>query len=99
VGSSTPAIDGVRVWGISLNVNVTNARFSPAGTTASSLKAGDKVNIKGTVDSSGIITASIVHLVSAPQQNISEMHARIIELIKKIRELQQKFGLPLTPLP
>jgi len=99
VGSSTPAIDGVKVWGVSLNVNVTNAKFSSTGTTASSLKVGDKVNIKGTVDSAGTITASIVHLVSAPQQSTSEMQARIIELIKKIRELQQKFGLPLTPLP
>lgn len=100
VGSTTPVIDGIKVWGISLTVDVTNAKFIPAGTTNSNLKVGDKVNIKGTVDATGKITASIVHsLTVRQQQNITEMQTQITELIKRIRELQQKLGLPLTPLP
>lgn len=100
IGVATPAIDGVKVWGISLAVDVTNAKFIPSGTTASRLKVGDKVNIKGTIDNAGKITASIVHSLTArQQQNITGMQAQIMELIKRIRELQQKLGFPLTPLP
>lgn len=96
----TPAVDGVKVWGIKLNVDVSNAKFNPAGTTASSLNIGDKVNIKGTVNKdTGIITASIVRSLAATQQNVSGIQAQITELLKKIRELQQKLGLSLTPLP
>lgn len=100
VGTTTPVVDGVKIWGIVLTVDMTNAKFIPAGTTVSDIKVGDKVNIKGTVDNSGKITASIVHsLTVRQQQNITEIQARILELIKKIRELQQKLGLSLTPLP
>ena len=100
IGNTTPVMDGVRVWGINLSVDVGSAKFIPAGSTASSLKVGDKVNIKGTIDKdTGKITALIVHSLSTRQRNINEMQAKITELIKKIRELQQKLGLPLTPLP
>ncbi len=99
IGTATPVVDGIKVWGINLSVDVGSAKFIPAGTTASSLKVGDKVNIKGTVDGTGKITASIVHAISVRQQNIGKLQAQITELIKKIRELQQKLGLPLTPLP
>ena len=100
LGNTTPAMDGVKVWGISLKVNMGNARFTPAGTTRSSLQVGDKVNIKGTIDqASGEIQASIVHALSARNRLTDDLLGQITKLIEKIRELQQKAGLPLTPLP
>jgi len=100
IGSTTPATDGVKVWGLNLRVDRSNTKYIPAGTTASSLKVGDKVNIKGTINQdTGVISASIVHVLSKPEQTVDELKAKIRELIEKIRELQQKAGLPLTPLP
>lgn len=100
IGTATPAIDGIKIWGISLNVDVTGANFIPAGATISGLKVGDKVNIKGTINKdTGVITASTVHSLVTTQQDVVKLQLQITELIKKIRELQEKFGLPLTPLP
>ena len=100
LGNVTPTVDGVKVWGLSLKVNMGNARFTPAGTTHSSLQIGDKVNVKGTMDqSTGEIQASIVHALSARGRLTGDLLSQIRKLIEKIRELQQKAGLPLTPLP
>jgi len=100
IGTTTPAADGVKIWGINFSVDVSGAKFNPTGTTASSLKVGDKVNIKGTINKdTGIITASIVHSLATTQQNVNAIQAQITELLKRIRELQEKLGLPLTPLP
>jgi hypothetical protein len=100
ISTATPATDGVKVWGLNLRVDRSNAEYIPAGTSASSLKVGDKVNIKGTINKdTGVISASIVHLLPSPEQTINELKSKITELIERIRELQQKLGLPLTPLP
>ena len=100
IGTTTPQIDGVKVWGIDLKVNVGGAKFIPAGTVVPDLKVGDKVNIKGTIDNAtGVINASIVNALSVRQKTIEDLASQIRALIIKIRELQQKAGLPLTPLP
>ena len=100
LGNTTPTIDGVKVWGLKLEVNMANARFTPAGATHSSLQIGDKVNVKGTIDqTTGKIQASIVHALSARGRLSDDLSSQIRKLIEKIRELQQKAGLPLTPLP
>ena len=100
ITTTTPAVDGIKVWGINLKVDVGSAKFIPSGTTASSLKVGDKVNVKGTINKdTGIITTSTVHLLSKPQQNTDALLNQIRALITKIREIQQRLGLPLTPLP
>jgi hypothetical protein len=100
IGTTTPVIDGIKAWGINLKVDVGNAKFIPSGTTASSLKVGDKVNVKGTINKdTGVITASTIHSLSATQQTMDALLNQIRALIVKIRELQQKAGLPLTPLP
>jgi len=62
-GTTTPAIDEVKVWGLLLQVDMTAANFIPEGTSKENLQVGDKVNIKGTMDQqTGVITASTVHL-------------------------------------
>jgi len=100
LGNTTPAVDGVRVWGVNLKVDTGSAKFIPSGISHSALKIGDKINIKGTINKdTGIITASIVHSLATAQQNVSAIQAQITELLKRIRELQQKLGIPLTPLP
>ncbi len=100
ISTTTPQIDGVKVWGMDLKVNVGSAKFNPAGAALSDLKVGDKVNIKGTLDkNTGVINASIVNILSLNSKTIDDLTNQIRALIIKIRELQQKAGLPLTPLP
>ncbi len=100
IGTSTPQIDSIKVWGLTLSVDVANAKYIPSGTTASSIKVGDKVNVKGTINKdTGVIKADTVHALTLHQQTINDLTSRIRELIVKIRELQQLAGLPLTPLP
>ena len=90
----------VKVWGLSLAVDMGSARFHPDGASASTLKIGDKVNVKGKINSSnGVITASLVHALSSRQRFVDELFDRIVKLIERLRELQAKAGLPLTPLP
>lgn len=99
-GAVTPPVDGVKVWGLNLKVNMENANFIPPGTTRASLKVGDTVNIKGRMNKdTGVIEAATVHALSSRDRMADELFQQILRLIEKIRELQQKAGLPLTPLP
>lgn len=99
-GTTTPAIDEVKVWGLLLKVDMTAANFIPAGTNKETLKVGDTVNIRGTMDqTTGTINASTVHSISARNRLTDNILAQITKLIERLRELQQKVGLPLTPLP
>lgn len=96
IASTTMA---VRVWGLTLTVNIANARFHPAGTTASSLRVGDKVNVKGVISKdTGVIEASLVNARSHRVRLTDELSNQIRRLIERLRELQAKAGLPLTPL-
>lgn len=100
LGTTTPAIDGVQVWGLNLKVDITGAKFIPANTTRANLKVGDRLSIKGTMDgATGIIKASIVHALSSRERLLNDLFDQIVKLIERLRELQQKAGLPLTPLP
>lgn len=100
LGNATPAVDGIRVWGIDLRVDMGSARFSPRGTDRSDLQIGDKINVKGQVDEgTGVITASLVHALSSRHRLTDELFEKITKLIERLRELQEKAGLPLTPLP
>ena len=90
----------VKVWGLSLSVDITNARFIPAGVSASSLKIGDKVNVKGSINNdTGVIRAATVHGLTPRLRLADELFNQIRKLIELLRELQAKAGLPLTPLP
>lgn len=99
-GTTTPAIDEVKVWGMTLKVDMTAANFIPSGTSKETLKVGDKVNIRGTMDqATGVIKASTVHSISARKRVSDDIFAQITQLVERLRELQKKAGLPLTPLP
>lgn len=98
--TSTPALEDVKVWGMILKIDMAGANFIPSGTNKESLAVGDKVNIKGTMDQgTGVIKASTVHSISARKRVADDILAQITKLIERVRELQQKAGLPLTPLP
>lgn len=98
--TTTPGIDEVKVWGMTLKVDMTASSFIPSGTTKETLKVGDKVNIRGTMDqATGVIKASTVHSISARKRVSDDILAQITKLVERLRELQQKAGLPLTPLP
>ena len=100
LGNATPAVDGVRVWGIDLRVDMGSARFSPRGIERSDLQIGDKINVKGQIgEGTGVITASLVHALSSRYRLTDELFEKITKLIERLRELQEKAGLPLTPLP
>ena len=89
----------VKVWGLMLSVNTSGARFIPDGALAS-LRVGDKVNVKGTISAAtGAVTASVVHALSSRRRLTDELINQINRLIERLRELQQRAGLPLTPLP
>src|SRR3989344_8763344 len=99
-GTSTPGIDEVKVWGLTLKVDMTGANFIPSGTSRETLKVGDKVNIRGTMDqATAVIKASTVHSLTARQLVNDDILSQITKLIERLRELQQRAGLPLTPLP
>lgn len=99
-GTTTPAIDEIKVWGLTLKVDMTGANFIPSGTSKDTLKVGDKVNIRGTMDqTTAVIKASTVHSLSARKRVTDDILEKITKLIERLRELQQKAGLPLTPLP
>jgi hypothetical protein len=88
---------GIKVWGLSFNINTPEARFLPQG---ASPRVGDKVNIKGKIDkNTGVISANTVHLLSSRGRMIDELFRQILKLVERLREIQQKAGLPLTPLP
>ena len=90
----------VKVSGLTLAVNIGSARFLPDGSSASSLQVGTKVNVRGTINqSTGVITASTVHIRSPRPSLEDELMRKIQELIQRIREIQARLGLPLTPLP
>ncbi len=90
----------VKVWGLSLQVNIDQARFIPeATTTRSSLKVGDKVNIDGTISrDTGQVSAKRVHVLTQRQRMVDELIRKINDLIARLRELQLRAGLPQTPL-
>lgn len=97
LGSSTM---NVKAWGVTLTVNIGSARFLPSGTSASSLQVGNKVNVRGTTNqSTGVVTAATVHIRSPRPSFEDELMRKIQELIQRIREIQARLGLPLTPLP
>ena len=99
MATTTSMID-VKVWGLTLKVDTTGANFIPSGTNAETLKVGDKVNIRGTMDqATAVIKASTVHSLSARKLLNDNILSQITKLIERLRELQQKAGLPLTPLP
>ncbi|GEM_PF-4104463 len=99
-GTSTLATDEVKVWGMTLKIDMTASNFIPSGTSKATLKVGDKVNIRGTMDqATGVIKASTVHSISARKRVTDDIFSQIVKMVERLRELQQKAGLPLTPIP
>lgn len=90
----------VKSWGLSLTVNAGSASFLPSGTTIANISVGSRVNVSGNIDSAtGVITARTVRVRSPLPALSDQLFQRIIELITRIREIQARLGLPLTPLP
>lgn len=106
--SGSPSTMTVEIWKLRLNVIVDNeTRIIPEQTTSTSststlmaLAVGNKVSVKGQMSpDTGIVKASVVHDHSLRTQNVSKLQEKMRELIMKLREIQQRLGLPLTPLP
>jgi hypothetical protein len=89
----------VKAWGLSFAVNTAGAKLLPNGTTMSSIVIGSKVNIRGSINASSAVTATTVNLITPRPAIADELMKRINELIVRIREIQARLGLPLTPLP
>lgn len=92
----------VKLWGWNFTVDRSNARIvgrinlpsiaseSPSTVTSSAdLNVGDRLLVKGTVNSStGIVAASWIKNISLQQQGITDIQGRINQLLKLIQELQ-----------
>ena len=90
----------VKIWGLQMDVNIADAKITHKdnATSTVSLKIGDKVNVKGKMQSNGVIKATHIGLVQITDQRavISENIRRLIE---RLREIESRAGLPLTPFP
>lgn len=94
LGTATPFIDGVKVWGLTLQVNSTNAQYIPAGASRSDLKVGDRVNVKGTMSGdNGVVVAQKINLFTRVKFNLESLRQQIQDILQKIRELEQKLIL------
>ena len=86
----------VKIWGISLMVDISSARRVPEGVE---FKVGDKVNVLGSIDAvTGKITAKRIHNVTGRNRHNEDLLVKIRELLKKLNELQRKAGLPETQI-
>ena len=106
--SGSPSTMTVEIWKLRLNVDVSEARIIPeqntgtttSTTTAIALGIGNKVSVKGQMNpDTGVVKAKVVHDHSLRRQNVSKLQEKMRELIMKLREIQQRLGLPLIPLP
>ena len=106
--SGSPSTMTVEIWKLRLNVDVSEARIIPeqntgtttSTTTATALGIGNKVSVNGQMSpDTGVIKAKVVHDHSLRTQNVSRLQEKMRELIMKLREIQQRLGFPLTPLP
>lgn len=102
LGAEITALAGssfdLKVWGIALHIETaTTTEFIPAGTSFSSLQISDKVNVRGIMRDTGVVTAKAVHNVSDRNRMTDVITRQIRELLERLRELQAKLGLPLTP--
>lgn len=104
-GGEITALSGasfsVKVWALTLSVETaTTTRFIPAGTEFSSLRIGDKVNVAASMrETDGVLVARIVHDLSGRGRLAETLASQIRQLIERLREIQTRLGLPLTPFP
>ncbi len=91
VSSVTDQTVSVTIFGLPIKAVVSsNTQVIGMGTsTLSSVKAGDVVDIKGTIDpSSGVINASTFRDRTFQTQNVANIQAQIQQLLALIRQLQ-----------
>ena len=103
-GEVTAAADPtltVKIWGLSLVVDISGARFLPANVSGSGIHSGDRISVRGTMNKdSGVIKAATVHDLSIPPLHPANPFLdQLTKLIERLRELQTRLGLPLTPFP
>lgn len=90
----------VKIWGLSLAVDASGATFLPRGTTTPTVQNGDRVSIRGRVNGgTGVVSATTVNILTPRSNQANELFERLTKLIMRLRELQARLGLPLTPLP
>ena len=92
----------VKLWGWNFTVDRSNARIvgrinlpsiasesTSTATSSADLNVGDRLLVKGTVNSStGIVTAIWVKNISLQQRDLTDIQGRINQLLKLIQELQ-----------
>lgn len=92
-GTTTGSTLTVKIFGLNLTVDASEAKIIGGGKelTASDLKVGDKLLIKGVIDANtGIIKASRIQDRSIKSAEISSIRTRIQELMNLIKELKLK---------
>lgn len=83
----------VKIFGLTFTVDASGAKIYGGGKemTISDLKVGNKLLIKGIVDeTTGVIKATRIHDRSFHSTTITNIRARIQELLKQIEELRAK---------
>lgn len=94
----------VKLWGWNLTVDRTNAQIigkvniqeitgqsTSTATSTAEINVGDKLLVKGTVNSTtGVVTASWIKNLSLQQQGIADIQSRISQLLQLIQQLQAR---------
>lgn len=93
---------GVRVWNHTFGINVSSTtKLMPNNSTISNINVGDKVNIRGRMNSSGVVDATLIHDLTPSQTASSTVNAKLTlhinKFIERLRQIQARNGLPLTP--
>ncbi|OGF82418.1 hypothetical protein A3B18_03695 [Candidatus Giovannonibacteria bacterium RIFCSPLOWO2_01_FULL_46_13] len=88
----------VKVWGLDIDVNTVGAKITHNDNATTTLKVGDKVNVKGKMETGGILKASSIELLLSGNTN-PQITEKIRKLIERLREIERRAGLPLTPFP
>lgn len=87
---------GISIFGIRLTVDASNARIvnSGATTTLADFRVGNKLSIKGTINSStGLVSAQLIHNRTLRDRNVEDLQRRIQELLEMVRKLQDELRL------
>lgn len=87
----------VSVWGLSFNVNSSQAQFAGSDQktiSASDIRVGDKITVTGTLDpTTGVINAQVVVDYSlVTRQATSTIQSRINQLLQLIQQLQSQLN-------
>jgi polyhydroxyalkanoate synthesis regulator phasin len=84
----------VGLFGLSFNIDASSAKILGGGREVeiSDLNVGDKLLIKGTVES-GVIKAFLIHDRSLRKKRLEELREKIRTLLEKIRQLQEELEI------